>query len=123
MGPVPEATDDAFESEGPWATKQIGDWFLRVLVGEDADEGAVDFEVESPDGVRYSGTASTLEQLGDLMRGWQSSGECLSGSYLWMSDLLVVRPLDLATLAAAVTDLIETGEVVHALSRLDGPNR
>lgn len=114
-----EPIDPRFEHRGSWATKRIGDWTLRVLVGQDVDEAPVDFEVESPAGARFVGTASTLDQLGDLMGRWQRSGECLNGSYLWISDLVVLRTLDLRTLAAAVGDLIQTGEIAHALSQVD----
>ena len=51
-----------------------------------------DVEVVEPDLIgRWVGTVATLAMIGSMMDSYRTTGECLAGTYAWVSDLLLVR--------------------------------
>ena len=108
---------DDFTRDGPWPTARFDGWQLRVLAAD--EPGPVDFEVVENDGRVWGGTAATIDQIRGLMDRWRGSGECLGGRYLWVTSLVVVRDLSPDEIAVVVRDLIQTGDIVHALSPLE----
>ena len=67
---------------------------------------------------KYVGTAFTLESISALMARYAVSGECSHGLYFWSSDLIVLKNLDLDTFQATIQELISTGGLSQALSRI-----
>lgn len=109
-----------FHRSAAYAVAQVGDWTVRILVGveSDTEESPWDFEVEDRNGQRYVGVVATLAQLAAIMQRWQTTGECLSGLYLWISDLVVLDTLEPQLLALVVQDLAENGELDKALNKV-----
>ena len=77
----------------------------------------VDVEVVFDDGSRYMATFFTLQNIQKLMDNYEQSGECMSGSYFWASDLILVRRLSRENIAKVVGELIGKGEFERAFSR------
>ena len=77
----------------------------------------VDVEVQDRDG-RWSATFFTLLNLQTLLDGYRRSGECASGTYLWATDMIVVRELNAQVIIKSVLDLRSTGEFEKAFQRL-----
>ncbi len=95
-----------------------GAYELTILHGiPDPDEN-VDVEVRFEDGARYAATFATIANLAVLLDRYEATGECLGGTYIWMADLIVVRCLDLPTIAATVADLIEQKEFTASFRHL-----
>lgn len=77
----------------------------------------VDFYV-STGTAKYCGTAFTLESIRALMDRHAASGECSHGLYFWASNLIVLKDFELETFQATIRELISTGELSQALSRI-----
>ena len=102
-------------SRGPWLEQRVDDWIVRILVGDEPLAGLVDVEAVAPDGRRLVGTLGALQALVDLMADYRSSGECLSGSYFWTKNLVILSEMTAPAALAAISDLIASGEVWAAL--------
>lgn len=99
---------------------QVEGWTVRVLTGDPPERTVpLDVEAVSPFGARYTATVATLGQLREIMDRWQTTGECLGGRYLWVSELIVVRDLSTQGIAAVVRDLIESDQVGAAMRLLE----
>lgn len=108
---------------GPYLVIHLAGWTLRLLLGVDDAEprSPCDIEVEAPNGDRYVGVAATLNHLADLMARWHATGECLSGKYVWIKNLVIVRTLSPELLAEVIADLIRTGELGSAMQLVAVP--
>ena len=107
-----------FDRRGPYLVAHADDWKLSLLTGvDDIAERPCDFEVEFDDGRRYGGVVATLEQLRAMMTQWRSTGECLNGQFIWISNLVIVERLDPDLLVEVVKDLVRSGEISAALKQ------
>lgn len=71
-----------------------------------------DFELRSPDSVRYLGTIGTPEMVREII---DKPEEAVP---LWVSDLILVSELTENIVVASARRLIERGEVEKALDRV-----
>lgn len=71
-----------------------------------------DFELKSPDLVRYLGTIGTPEMVREII---DKPEEAVP---LWISDLILVDELTENSIVASARRLIERGEVENALDRV-----
>lgn len=78
----------------------------------------VDVEITMGSGEVYSATFFTLGNLKSLMDRYKESGECANGRYVWAADMLVVERLTEETILKSVEDLVRTGEIHSACTRI-----
>ncbi|MGW5154355.1 hypothetical protein ACWEPN_02615 [Nonomuraea wenchangensis] len=64
----------------------------------------------------------TLHVIQKLMDKNARTGESLGGRYFWCSDLIIIRDVGFEEMAAAIRDLIESGEIEQACGLLDPPD-
>ncbi|MEU8192744.1 hypothetical protein AB0C10_03065 [Microbispora amethystogenes] len=95
---------------------------IPVWEGYEPDRAdQADTTITLPDGSRRYATFMTLDLVQKLMDKNARTGESLSGRYFWCSDLIIIRDVGFEGMAAAIRDLIESGEVEQACSLLDPP--
>ena len=102
--------------QGPWLLCDMSEWQLRILIGEQHFTGLVDVELVAPNGQRFTGTIGTQGMIDEIMKAYQSTGECLNGRYFWCISLIVVDHLDEQTIYDVVQDLIRSGEIFSAFA-------
>ncbi|MFF0868584.1 hypothetical protein ACFYUV_42990 [Nonomuraea sp. NPDC003560] len=83
-----------------------------------ADEA--DATITFPDGARRYATLMTLDAVQRKMDQDARTGESPGGRYFWCSDLIIVRDVGYEGMAAAIRDLISSGEIDTACGLL-GP--
>ncbi|WP_214325210.1 hypothetical protein [Nonomuraea sediminis] len=71
------------------------------------------------DGSRRYATFMTLDAVQRNMDKDARTGECLGGKYFWWSDLIIVRDAGFEGMAAAIRDLISSGDIEEACGPLD----
>ena len=79
----------------------------------------LDVIIRTKDHRVYSATLFTIQNLASLMAKNEETGECAQGAYMWASDMVIVRDLDLETIRRTIEDLIVTGEIEGACQRFD----
>jgi len=95
--------------------------FELELVAESSTcpaNGNVDAYVSFADGTRYFATFFTIENIKDLMESYRSTGECLSGTYFWSSDMIIVESVTDSKIRETVGDLIRRGEFRDAFCKV-----
>lgn len=94
---------------------------FEVELGSDAPEAVenADGWVTLSDGTRWSVTFLTYAELGRILGRWAESGECLGGRYFTCPDLVLTRTPGVATMFAAVKDLVANGDHELALQRVE----
>lgn len=70
-----------------------------------------DVEVSGLDGRSWVGTVATLSMIDAATESYRESGDCLSGTYFWVSDLLLVGDGTEAAVFESVFSLVATGEI------------
>jgi hypothetical protein len=91
---------------------KLRDAEVIFMLGADNDKESVenvDAEIVLADGSRWSVTFLTLDEIGRIMARWAHSGECKSGAYFRVPDLVISRRPGIANMMAAVEDLIDHG--------------
>lgn len=94
----------------------------RLFVRGIDDDGTVDnvdIELVEQSGARWSATVLTLSEIGRLMRSYRETGECLSGRYFRVADLLILATPTLEALTEVVEGLLRDGTYQFELSLLD----
>lgn len=91
---------------------RVAGWNLLIYTGPDYSL-ITDFELTSPEGRRYLGSAGTPEMVRHLIDK-DTGGDGDEGPF-WMSDLILLDNLSNDSLVAAVHELIERGDVPRAL--------
>ncbi|MGS2646794.1 hypothetical protein [Streptosporangium sp. LJ11] len=71
------------------------------------------------DGSRRYATFMTLDVVQQIMDKNARTGERLGGRYFWCSDLIVIRDVGFEGMAAAIHDLISSGDIEGACGLLD----
>jgi hypothetical protein len=104
---------------GAWIVAGASSGEVWILSADDTDlSGFVDVELRTRDGRRFLATFGTIADVADAMTRWRETGECLGGRYFWLADLVIVDSADVATIVAAVDDMVATGELTRALSEV-----
>src|SRR5262245_39889050 len=85
----------------------------------DPENDNVDVEVCFPDGRRYGATCFTSANSTTMMERHHISRESDGGRYFWCADMLIIRSLRHADIAATIADLIARGELQSVFARLD----
>jgi hypothetical protein len=98
-------------AENLWTSFERNSWTVRLLLTDEGFTLPTDVEVVAPDGRSWAGTVATLSMIESIMESYRSSGECLSGAYFWMADLLLVKDSLQTTVVDSVLDLAATGEI------------
>lgn len=91
---------------------------LRRSSDIDPDDDNVDVEVTLSDGKVFSATFFTLNNLRNLMEKYSRSGECANGLYVWAADMIIVARITEEVIKNSVKDLIDSGEIFSACSRI-----
>lgn len=95
---------------------------LRVYIDDVAalaTVGNVDVEVVDDHRRRWSATFFTIAGVEALFQKNAVTGECARGTYLWASDMILVRSLSLASIQLTIDDLRKAGEFEQAFSLLE----
>ena len=75
----------------------MGTDFTYHIVGRqswDVYDDNMDVEIVLPTGERYAATFVTVENISSLFKKNRVTGECASGSYLWVADMIIVQRLE-----------------------------
>lgn len=95
------------------------DFTLTILHEiSDHEDCNVDVMVTLSGGERYAGTFFTLSNVERLLSEYRMTGECLSGTYLWASNMILVESLTFEIVEDSVRDLVLSGEIESAMARL-----
>lgn len=94
-----------------WTTAERDGWTVRLLTAGDGLTVPTDVEVTGPGGRTWVGTVATLPMIDAVMESYRQSGECLSGTYFWVSDLLLVNDNTEAAAFESIFSLVTTGEI------------
>jgi len=81
--------------------------------------GEADATITFPDGSRRYATFMTLDVVRRIMDKDARTGESLGGRYFWCSDLIIIRDVGLESMAAAIRDLISSGDIEGTCGLLD----
>lgn len=78
-----------------------------------SDTGNIDVIIHDLIGLsKYQVTFFSLNNVRELMNGYKSSGECLSGSYFWSSNMVILSEMSLDKIIEVSGHLINSGEIV-----------
>jgi hypothetical protein len=108
-------------ADSPFPTYMIAGFEVVFFVsdGEDlAEVETVDAEVTRADGARWSVTFLTLNEVARILERWEGSGEHLSGSYLRVPDLVLMRRPGIEGMVVALQDLLSPPTSDPPLTRL-----
>lgn len=88
----------------------LADGFKLLVRGldEDGSVSNVDIELVDAYGARWSATVLTIAEIQRLMRRYRDSGECLSGAFFRVPDLLILDEPTLGSLVAVIEDFVRT---------------
>lgn len=93
---------------------------FRLGYGEDPEAAEnIDADVVFTGGARYAVTFLTLAEVDRLMRRYETTGECRSGTYFTCVDLVIMRRPGIAAMAEAVADFADPETMPLSLTRLD----
>lgn len=96
-------------------------WIEAEEWGEpwDPRDEASDVVVTMPGGERWIASFVAYGHVPTLVTRNRESGECLGGTYLWATDLILVEELTRPTIEAVVADLIRDGGFESAFTRYE----
>jgi len=84
----------------------------------DVHDDNVDVQIQLNDGSEYWATFFTLQNLETLFAKNKITGECASGLYLWASNMILVKTLDLETIRSTIHALLTDCEFESACTRI-----
>ena len=106
------------EAIDPYLTITEPTFVARLLLdpGADTEESVanVDVFVDLPDGTRWALTIFTVDEVRRLLSTWKTTGEVGNGSYFWVADQLIVPEPGVSAMAAAIRELVRSGEITSA---------
>ncbi len=85
----------------------------------DADDANVDIEVVVDPGVRYVATLFTPDNIKTMMNKFKHTGECNSGTFFSVPDMVIVEKLTLDSIQELVRYLIENDELDTAFMQIE----
>lgn len=83
------------------------------------EDDCVDVAVTVADGTRWVATFCSFQHVQTLRSRWARSGECLSGRYVWMTNMILVVDTSRQTIEHVIQDLLASGEFKRALAQLE----
>lgn len=108
---------------------KIGSYPYRYVASDDvligaagenfADDENVDIGILLEDGKEYTATFFTIKNLKKLLNGFQKTGEAQGGLYIWAVDMIVVNFLSDEVILKSISDLINSGDIEKACSRIN----
>jgi hypothetical protein len=110
---------DGWKLEGPWLTTDIHGWQVKILKGSGPMQGILDVELLAPDRRRFAAEIGTLEDIRRIMGGHSRSGESLSGSYLYMQNLIILKELSEPFIRRVLDHMIRSNEIESAFDLLE----
>ena len=84
----------------------------------DPADDVTDAIITLSDGTRWVATFCAFAHVNALRANCAQSGECLSGKYLWASDLVLIDDTSRPSIEAVVRDLIASDELRSAFSEV-----
>jgi hypothetical protein len=78
----------------------------------------IDVIVTLPDRTRWWGTFFTFDNIESLRQKNKETGECLSGTYLWSSNMIICEDVSRETIEKVVDDLLEKGILDKFMDRI-----
>lgn len=94
----------------------------RLAIRGVHDDGTVtnaDVELVDADGKRRSATVMTHAEVGRLMETWRLSGECQSGAFLRVPDLIIVRDSGRDAVTQVFAELLRDDAHRYEMTSLD----
>lgn len=90
----------------------LGEGARIVVRGMDDDDSVVNADVEliASDGTRWAATVLTLGEIARLIDANRESGECQSGAFFRVPDLLILSTGTVDALVDVFRELVRTGE-------------
>jgi hypothetical protein len=91
---------------------KLRDAEVTFILGAEDDEKTVDdadAEIVLADNSRWSVSFLTLDAIRKIMDRWAQSGECKSGAYFRVPDLVISSEPGIANMLIALEDLIDRG--------------
>jgi hypothetical protein len=82
------------------------------------DDDSTDVVVTWEDGSRWGATFVSYQHIKTLTVKNKQTGECLSGAYLWISDMILVDNVSRSRIEEIIWHLIASGEFVQAFRAL-----
>ncbi len=100
---------------------EVGKGARLVVRGIEGDGSVVNVDVElvEASGARWAATVLTLAEIARLMRSYRDTGECMSGRYFRVSDLMILDTPTFQSLTEVVEGLLRSGDYVLEFSALD----
>ena len=86
-----------------------GPYSVDVEPVSDTCNGNADVVVRDASGERYWATFFTPSNVQTLMSRYQSTGECLSGSYFWAANMIVIEEISEPLIHQVIEDLFANG--------------
>lgn len=82
-------------------------------------DSVTDAIVTLQDGTQWVATICAFGHVPTLRARCADNGECLSGKYLWASDLILIDETTRPSIDAVVRDLLAAGELQSAFREVD----
>jgi hypothetical protein len=93
-------------------------WPAGAWHPEDANTDVI---VRFEDGARWYATFVAYRNVATLTAKNRQSGECLSGKYLWISDMILVDEVSRVRIEEVVAHLMEAGEFEQVFTKAATP--
>lgn len=108
-----ESGDDSGEDLRIWIEAES--WVPGEWTPQDDNTDVI---VTRADGSRWVASFFSYQNIVSLTRKNERTGECLSGEYLWSSDMILVRNVSRPTIERVIRHLIEEGEFEQVFTRI-----
>ena len=82
------------------------------------DDDSTDAIVTWKDGSRWGATFVAYQHIQTLTEKNKRTGECLSGAYLWMREMILVDQVSRSRIEAVIQHLITSGEFTQVFRAL-----
>ncbi len=94
------------------------EFLFESVAGDISDENNIDVQITLEDGRCFAATFFTIKNLSTLLRSYEKTGEGAGGVYIWAVDMIVVEKISDNVIVKTVRDLIVSGEIENACSRI-----
>jgi hypothetical protein len=83
-----------------------------------SDDISTNVIVEWENGDRWVASFITYKHIQTIREKFKTTGECLSGKYFWMSDMILIEDINRPLLQQVIDDLIKSGEFACVFTRI-----
>jgi len=77
-----------------------------------------DVIVTFADGSRWVASFFSYANVATLVASWKQTGECMHGSYVWASDMILIDEVSRPQIEKVVINLLETGLFKNAFTQV-----